>query len=275
MVHHRASKFSWRSAFTLIEMLLVVAIIVLLISILLPSLRAARDNAERSKCVTNLRGIHQAAINYGTSNMGRIFIVRGRSVQKAFNAIGQVVHNDRGWDGDVDWVQSLSTVGLAQGPKRNQGGGLMHYDPSPLWDCPARDYKSQWEVSYPQLVVGYQYFGGIDTWLNPFVGSMRSKSPVSMKSNPRWALAADAAMKIDGVWGAGRASAYGGLPAHKRHGADYPAGGNQLYFDGSVDWYDFEELIFIHSWNPAGRKAYFRQDDLGAWTPPAAAYGTP
>ncbi len=270
------SHFARKSgAFTLVEMLVVVAIIVLLISLLLPSLRTARDSATRSKCASNMSGIGQAAVEYGTANSGRLFIARGRSVQKCFNPGGLSVHNDRSWDASIDWVDALATVGLAVGPKKNQGGGITHYDASPLWDCPGRAYKSQWEVGYPQLVVGYQYLGGIDTWLNPYVGSMKSRSPVSLRSNGRWTLAADAAMKIDGVWGGGRASAYGGLPAHKAGGQVYPAGGNQLYLDGSVQWVDFSKLIFIHSWNPAARIGYFYQDDLGAWTPPPAAYGKP
>ncbi len=53
-----------RSAFTLIELLVVVAIIALLIAILLPSLAAAREQARRVKCSTNLRSIGQGALIY-------------------------------------------------------------------------------------------------------------------------------------------------------------------------------------------------------------------
>jgi len=263
------------AAFTLLEMLLVVALIVLLISLLLPALTQVRETSRRAVCAANMAGIHRGVVAYGTSNQGRIFIVRGRAVQKAFNAIGADVHGNRVWDQDIDWVDAMATVGLAVGPKVNVGGSLVHYQPSELWNCPSRAYKSQWEVSFPQLVVGYQYFGGIDKWTNPYVGSMTARSPLSTKSDGGRTLIADAAMKIDNVWGGGRASAYGGLPAHRDGANAYPAGGNQMSFDGSNQWVEFKKLIFIHSWGGFARTAYFYQKDLGTWNPPATAYGQP
>lgn len=265
-----------RRAFTLIEMLLVVAVISLLISILLPTLAGVKEASRRANCGANLAAIHQGVINYGSANGGRIFICRGRQVQNAFNARGADVHGNRIWDQGIDWVEAMETVGLAYGPRVNVGSNYMHYMPSEEWDCPSRKYKSQWEPSYPQLVVGYQYFGGIDTWINPFVGTMQSRSPLSMKSSGEWALAADMAMKVDGIWGGGRSSAYGGAPAHQGGLNGPPIGGNQLYFNGSVSWVPFEKLIYIHAWSGGfSRIAYFFQQDLGGWDPPLGAYGQP
>lgn len=55
---------SKRHAFTLVELLVVVAIIALLISILLPSLSAARDQAKSIVCAAKLREISQGSSNY-------------------------------------------------------------------------------------------------------------------------------------------------------------------------------------------------------------------
>ncbi len=80
--------------FTLVELLVVVAVIALLVSILLPSLSKARQMANRTKCLTNMRGMQIAHWMYMTA-WDDLFITVGLSH-------GGVHGNE-----DVAWINTL------------------------------------------------------------------------------------------------------------------------------------------------------------------------
>lgn len=91
----RIARFA-RRGFTLIEVLVVVAILALLIAILLPSLAQARLQARRTLCVHNVRSLEQAHWLYISSNNGYL-------IQAGLG------HRDES-DSQVAWIKTLQRI---------------------------------------------------------------------------------------------------------------------------------------------------------------------
>jgi len=65
---------SFLTGFTLIELLVVISIIALLIALIIPSLRSAREQGHRAVCLSNLKQLTLAWIAYTVENDGKIVL---------------------------------------------------------------------------------------------------------------------------------------------------------------------------------------------------------
>ena len=108
-----------RSAFTLVELLVVIGIIAILIGILLPALSKARQQAQSAACLSNLRQLAVASINYSADWKGMLLPGRFNTTLDGY---------------DVYWFNILNLNGYTQAPDSTNLGPVTGHNP---FFCPS------------------------------------------------------------------------------------------------------------------------------------------
>jgi prepilin-type N-terminal cleavage/methylation domain-containing protein len=217
----RRIRIQRNSAFTLIEVLVVIAIIALLLAILIPSLATAKEKSRRVVCQSNL---HQFSIGLnGYANSNRQMLPSGRS----------------------DMPGDEHTPVLATRTRKE----LLKYVDQRVLECPwlGGPFKNTGGWYYPGYgyVLGYNYLGGhretpwtapegYELWKSPQTISDRTTVPILTELNA-WTTGEQRTWAPHGT--RGPITQYGdqgkGGMTSVEAGA---AGGNSCLMDGSVSW---------------------------------------
>ena len=62
--------YKYKAGFTLIEMLVVIAIVGILMGMFIPSLGKAKKHARKVECMSNLKQLYMASVRYATDGSG-------------------------------------------------------------------------------------------------------------------------------------------------------------------------------------------------------------
>ena len=169
--------------FTLIELLVVIAIIAVLAALLLPVLGRARESANRTVCLSNLRQIGQVQMVYAGENDG-YFIHRKNETYDVAGLANESADEDR----REPFLEYAGTSEIFYCPS----GVRQSPDPQSFWDDGSPTYE-RWRFGYA-VVAGLEVYPSVHTFRNhedteDYPVPMREKT--AEKNGPYSMLACD------------------------------------------------------------------------------------
>jgi len=257
-----------RSAFTIVELLVVIAVIVVLLAVLLPTLGYAREMARRMRCASNQRQFGLALWAYAetyrryphqrqvegdlVSPKGETTLLGGPMLEgldlrsKPISGVG--------WEFDEVLGLGLDYHGprLASQPLPTAvqvlacPSFLVVRDPNEPNGTGVSAVQNTAEDDKYLYILGYFYVGGSHYWTNV----PQTFSPIRPQDPSDWALAADIVMNRNAQWE---------FVAHRARSGE-PAGSNHLYNDGHAAWVAWDggaNLTAVTDPSAAGAEPYY------------------
>jgi prepilin-type N-terminal cleavage/methylation domain-containing protein len=226
-----------RSAFTLIELLTVIAIIGILAAILIPTVGAMRKRAVKAQCASNLRQFGYAINLFRNDNK---------------NAMPSGLDGEKKGDGAND--VSLQWIGGNLRDKLIRYGMTFEM----LYCNGNTTYRDLWMTEASRKTtgtfpIGYVYLPGTNfTFIDKYGRSSASKYAELADSKIQYRLiAADLNRQYNGSFSNGSNHA----------DTEAPIGGNHLYVDGSVRWYNAATFLGKPALSSDSTKYYFKTED--------------
>jgi prepilin-type N-terminal cleavage/methylation domain-containing protein/prepilin-type processing-associated H-X9-DG protein len=209
-----------RKAFTLIELLVVIAIIAILAAILFPVFARARENARRSSCMSNLKQLALAAMQYTQDNDERLPPAIESNQTPVFY-----------WFNGLDpYVNSLQ----------------VYICPSDSKHTAQAAYRYANGISYGWNVYGLNYYFG-----TKYIGYHNGGIPLAAIDAPsETVMLGDNRDDSPNAWGIHYNS-----PGYYPIGARHLEGANFAFVDGHAKWFKIPSVITANNtlWNTTGK----------------------